>query len=87
MSEGIYPVEEIKADWSKKPSPWHTGKPTEEGEYLVLWRDTEEEILKKSVLLWHDKYEFWYDTEMGALWRDEYHAEVVAWQKIEPYKA
>lgn len=33
-SEGIYPVEEIKADWSKKPSNWHTGTPTEEGWYL-----------------------------------------------------
>ena len=27
MIEGIYPVEEIKADWSKKPSPWHTEEP------------------------------------------------------------
>lgn len=67
-------------------SPWHTGTPTEYGLYLVLWQNTEDNRQEYSVIYWHDHLHCWFDEKGGGLWSDEYHAKVVAWQKIEPYK-
>lgn len=66
---------------------WHTEKPTEDGTFLVLWKDTEEPIRRYSVLHWNEYNDTWYDEETSYCnWGDEDHAEVIAWQKIEPYK-
>lgn len=72
--------------WNKRPSPWHTGTPAEDGKYLVLWKDTDTGQEEYSMLMWHSMINSWYNLEMGALWHDEYHAEVIAWQKIEPFE-
>lgn len=91
---------EVKAEYDKlkkeydeirkqltNPSPWHAGTPTEDGTFLVLWRDTEEPIRRYSVLHWNEYNDTWYDEETSYCnWGDEDHAEVIAWQKIEPYK-
>lgn len=66
---------------------WHTGTPTEDGTFLVLWKDTEEPMRRFSVLYWNEHNDTWYDEETTYCnWGDEYHAEVIAWQKIEPYR-
>lgn len=68
-------------------SNWHTGTPTEDGTFLVLWKDTEEPIRRYSVLHWNEYNDTWYDEETSYCnWGDEDHAEVIAWQRIEPYK-
>lgn len=73
--------------WVEEGYPWHTGVPTEDGTFLVLWRDTEEPIRRYSVLHWNEYNDTWYDEETSYCnWGDEDHAEVIAWQKIEPYK-
>ena len=68
-------------------SSWHTGTPTEDGTFLVLWKDTEEPMRRFSVLHWNEYNDTWYDEETTYCnWGDEYHAEVIAWKKIEPYR-
>lgn len=72
---------------SDSPNTWHTGTPTEDGTFLVLWKDTEEQMRRFSVLHWNEYNDTWYDEETTYCnWGDEDHAEVIAWQKIEPYK-
>lgn len=73
--------------WNKRPNPWHTGTPTEDGTFLVLWKDTDEPMRRFSVLHWNEYNNTWYDEETTCCnWGDEDHAEVIAWQKIEPYE-
>lgn len=82
MSEGIYPVEEIKANWSKKPSDWHTGTPTEEGYYLIAFHPwgRKENGICYSCLEWKDNH--WFD----PVYVCDTEPYLIAWQKIEPYK-
>lgn len=82
MSEGIYPVEEIKADWSKKPSPWHTGTPTEEGWYFAQVTYGYYFVLDINPL-----GKFMVDAfgERTELTKEDIEC-VVAYQKIEPYR-
>ena len=73
MIEGIYPVEEIKDDWSKQPSNWHTGEPIEEGWYLVKSKQT----LPYHVVYWKDNR--WLSTD-DSIYRKDI---VLKWRKIE----
>lgn len=78
---------EIEGKEGKISPVWHTEKPTEDGTFLVLWKDTEEPIRRYSVLHWNEYNDTWYDEETSYCnWGDEDHAEVIAWQRIEPYK-
>jgi len=76
----------IKA-WNTRPNPWHTGQPTEDGLYRVLWLDTDEDIKRYSDLFWNSGNDTWYDeVTPDCNWGDEWHAEVIAWMPFEPYK-
>lgn len=75
--------EAIKA-WNNRPSPWHTGIPTENGDYLVQYESNYTEriffmngsfIAKNDMT--HGDGSDKYENVTGI---------VVAWQKIELYK-
>ena len=69
--------------WNKRHT-WNNGSPTADGKYLVLWKNTDTGWKEYSVLIWQSMINSWYDLNMASFWHDEYHAEVIAWQKIEP---
>lgn len=69
--------------WNRRPSPWHTGTPTEEGYYLVhlkkyYYKDTCGYMVAKWERNW------WRTINVGSYWNLE--EEIDAWQKIDPYK-
>ena len=68
--------EAIKA-WHNRPSPWHTGTPTEDGWYLIQTRIT-------FAVAHMDKTGIRYDE--NGYWLEIYPTDIVAWQKIEPYR-
>ena len=73
------------AQWNNRPSPWHTGTPTEEGWYLVAYQH-KNKMTYRAVRFFREKcldMEF-LDSEGGIYYPDIWKA--VAWQKIEPYK-
>jgi len=73
--------------WNRRLSPWHTGTPTKDGTFIVLWEDTDEQVERYSKLHFNEYNNTWYDEEtLGCNWGDEYHAKVIAWMEIEPYK-
>ena len=62
--------------WNNRPSPWHTGTPTEEGWYLtkVKVRDCDGSYFFMYEAVWFD----------GEEWVNRRHQQpVFAWQKIE----
>lgn len=81
--EGLYArgntkEEAIKA-WNRRPSPWHTGTPTEKGDYLCAFEMSDESI------------EYGWCQWDGTAWDilcdyDPNLNEMVAYQKFEPYK-
>ena len=74
--------------WNRRSNPWHTGTPTEDGTFIVLWEDTEEQVKRYSKLHFNEYNNTWYDEEaLDCNWVDEYRAKVIAWMKIEPYEA
>lgn len=71
--------EEAVAKWNNRPSPWHTGTPTEEGDYLVAFRMSDNSV-EYGWCNWNNGA--WdilcdYDTTDGS-------CGMIAWQKIEP---
>ena len=64
----------------EKPSPWHTGTPTEEGYYLV------------HIILDDDEYDLCMNFKDGV-WDERkwgfnaLKVEIIAWQKITPFEA
>ena len=76
VSDFYKTIEESENAWNKRPSPWHTGTPTEEGWYLLAVRH-EEGI---------DYYANRWIKIIDYQWMYAMYGEVVAWQKIEPYK-
>lgn len=63
----------IKA-WNKRPNPWHTGIPTEEGWYLIAYK-------------YLDGIRYTTDLLIDGRWTFHPPNEnVIALQKIEPYK-
>jgi len=68
-------------------SNWHTGTPTKEDWYFVMWKDTDDNWTRFSALLWNNGNKTWYDDVTPETnWGDEYHAEVIAWMPIPPFK-
>lgn len=68
--EYVFKEEAIKA-WNRRPSPWHTGTPTEEGDYLLL---VDKGMPRYTLGRWSGHWEF------------PNQDFVIAWQKIEPFK-
>lgn len=66
----------------ERVSPWHTGTPTEEGDYLVKL-DVEHNVYPYYVLKWNKKgWYSHYDMDYPACPQHS----VLKWQKIEPYE-
>ena len=61
--------------WNNRPSPWHTGTPTEEGDYLLILKAPKGQ-----------PHYFTNNIKKDGRWRYVFRGEVIAWQKIEPYK-
>ena len=78
--------------WNKRPSPWHTGIPTEMGEYLVCrvpeagWLFRYNQIVQYGDLMGLSRKKIFYIGEPGKIGFENVTDSVVAWQKIEPYK-
>ena len=69
--------------WNKRPNPWHTGIPTEDGDYFVAYHwGLDNKIM-------HDmasRILYGATTFENGNWKIDYPYVVVAWQKIEPYE-
>ena len=61
-------------------SPWHTGTPTEEGDYLVQYKNSGHDVLHFADLSW---FAF---NRGGVEWQKIPDSSVIRWQKIEPFK-
>lgn len=85
MSEGLVPIN-AKPDWSKVNynNPWHTGTPTEDGEYVCtvkIYLRHESDVAPFS----YDKLLYFKDGSItNCLIGEKF--EIVRWRKIEPYK-
>lgn len=65
--------------WNTRPDPWHTGVPTEDGDYLVKL-DVEHNVYPYYVLKWNKKgWYSHYDMDYPACPQHS----VLKWQKIE----
>lgn len=63
--------------WNTRPNPWHTGTPTEEGWYLLHLRRKD----KPYCVAYMDGHH-WLGIDDFYIFVDD----VLAWQKIEPYR-
>ena len=78
--------------WNKRSNPWHTGTPTETGEYLVcrvpeagyLFRYNQ--LCVFSDLMGTLDHKIFYIGEVGKNSFENITDSVIAWQKIEPFK-
>ena len=69
-----YVADAIEA-WNSRPNPWHTGTPSEEGDYLLVLKAPQ------------GKPHYFPNTlNKGKKWRYVFRGAIIAWQKIEPYK-
>ena len=68
--------EEASKKWNKRPNPWHTGTPTEEGLYLIAFKFSGKNEYEVRELYLHPL-----DGLTFGVRRD-----IVAWMPIEPYK-
>lgn len=83
--EGLYTrgdtKEEAIEQWNTRPNPWHTGTPTEDGDYFVEYHwGLDNKIM-------HDmasRILYGATTFENGNWKIDYPYVVVAWQKIEP---
>ena len=67
-------------------NPWHTGTPTEEGDYLCWVKGSFG--IKHGLYYNRCKYKDgnWFDDEVTNYNLKDMRFQVIAWQKIEPYK-
>ena len=79
--------EEAIEAWNTRPNPWHTGTPTEDGQYLVAYECVYDcknkgkiEYFTAKNITHEDGYREYRGRPSDNVW------EPVAWQKIEPYK-
>ena len=80
LQEAIHAIEESPEE--ELDNPWHTGTPTEEGDYLVKL-DVEHNVYPYYVLKWNKKgWYSHYDMDYPACPQHS----VLKWQKIEPYE-
>lgn len=70
----------------KNSSPWHTGTPTEEGDYLCWVKGPFG--IKHGLYYNRCKYKDgnWFDDEVTSYNLKNMCFQVIAWQKVEPYK-
>ena len=66
--------------WNNRPSPWHTGTPTEAGDYYIAFRYFIGADVEYGWASWDGKG--WDINFMG--W--DFSNKILAWHKIEPYK-
>lgn len=71
MTDDFKTNEDAINAWNHRPSPWHTGEPTEEGWYVIAFIGANKRIEYASAV--------WCYNEWDA------HCRILAWQKIEPY--
>ena len=79
--------EEAMESWNRRVTDWHTGTPTEEGEYLC-WVSFAK-VCKDADGSWRCRWKDgkWYDNDAtDNLSMDDLGFEVIAWQKSEPLK-
>ena len=73
--------------WNKRPSPWHTETPTEEGDYLC-WVAFPNQICVDTEGSWKCIWEDgkWYENQYEGklLMVEDLGAKIIAWQKINP---
>ena len=69
-------VSEAIEAWNTRPNPWHTGTPTEAGLYVIAFRFGDK--------IEHEIREMFYSPDYGMTFGIK--KDIVAWQKIEPYK-
>ena len=85
--EGLYSrgntKEEAIEAWNTRPNPWHTGTPTEEGEYLVQHLSDAEYCGSKFFVAKWDGEKFIINPRPPIIVTSP---NGTAWQKIEPYK-
>ena len=67
--------DEAITKWNNRPSPWHTGEPTEEGWYLFSYK-------------YLDTIRYGTDCFLDGKWvfNPALDEKMLAWQKIEPFK-
>ena len=72
----------VDITFSEIGSPWHTGLPTEEGWYLVATKSIVSKVpYQYGVAQWSDVYGW-----CGLVTSNVFSRDIVAYQKIEPYK-
>ena len=76
VSDFYKTIKESENAWNKRPSPWHTGTPTENGWYLVATENLEKPY-PYGVAQWHDGYGWGGLGASNISFRD-----IFAWQKI-----
>ena len=76
--------EEAVEKWNNRPSPWHTGTPTEEGWYLLCF-PRRNEVAEHYEVAKFDGRDFVFATGMHQVVVSTSPLSV-AWQKITPYK-
>ena len=70
--------EEAIKEWNKRPSPWHTGTPTEDGWYLVWMGAINGNFHERPAVVPFE----------NVVWASHLvYNTYVAWQKIEPFEA
>jgi len=80
-------TDKIMKRWNTRANNWHTGTPTKEDWYFVMWKDTDDNWTRFSALMWNNGNKTWYDDVTPETnWGDEYHAEVIAYMPIPPFK-
>ena len=84
--------ERLIEKWNRRFDGWHTGTPTESGEYLVCIRYDfgKEGYTTANYVEPYNPHTGWYNlkppsVEDGHEWCKKNGIEVIAWQKIEPF--
>lgn len=71
--------ERLIEKWSKRTNPWHTGTPTEDGQYLVCIKWRRSGNIQYEILNFSTETDEWIGAFMSK-------CNVIAWQKIELYR-
>lgn len=66
--------------WNNRPSPWHTGEPTEEGWYVIKTKHGSLFLVQKN------SNGFWIEDKFGYERLVPTEGYIVEWQKITPYE-
>ena len=83
-----YNETEVAEKWNNRPNPWHTGTPTEDGEYLVICQYVIDNYYYREKLVWEFENGDWKNKQRLTENYCIKELKILAWyeQKIEPYK-